>query len=595
MGTGPTQVPTALAILNAGGTVLASAGFSGTTDFGSAEAFDSRLSFTAATAGTYYIRLGELETDYVTSGAFEGGEQALLNVTVTGHAATAAPIEAGNDVISGGDGADTIVGMLGSDTVHGDAGSDTIYSTGNGSYFGDAGNDRIYATPGVPETLDGGADHDTLDTTSWSSGYVINLVTGVTNYLFESFVNFESVTTGAGGDTITGTAGFNVIQTNNGNDTVYAGDGGDLVYGGQGNDVLYGEGGADSLYDGYNSLANDIDTLDGGAGDDTVVYENGTQNGGGAHGGTGIDTLFIYNAAPGDISVQLEGVTTHGAMVMASDGFENFTTYGINNFTVFGTAGANRIVTAGGNDTLRGGGGDDVLSGGAGNDVLVAGAGADAMDGGLGDDTYYADHLGDTVTEATDAGWDVVQATIDHVLADNVEELVLGGAGRDGTGNVLGNILRGSGSNNVLSGLGGADTLRGSGGRDTLLGGNGEDLLDGGVGKDTMTGGAARDVFQFRDGDFGATRALADVITDFSHADAEKINLNLVDANVIAGGNQAFAFIGSGAFTGVAGQLHYAQAAGNTYVEGDTNGDGLADFVIALTGLHGLVASDFVL
>jgi hypothetical protein len=42
-------------------------------------------------------------------------------------------------------------------------------------------------------------------------------------------------------------------------------------------------------------------------------------------------------------------------------------------------------------------------------------------------------------------------------------------------------------------------------------------------------------------------------------------------------------------------QLHYAQAAGNTYVEGDTDGDGLADFVIALTGLHALAAGDFVL
>ncbi len=155
--------------------------------------------------------------------------------------------------------------------------------------------------------------------------------------------------------------------------------------------------------------------------------------------------------------------------------------------------------------------------------------------------------------------------------------------------------MHGSGSNNVLSGLGGADILRGIGGRDTLLGGNGEDLLDGGVGKDTMTGGAGRDVFQFRDGDFGATRALADVITDFSHADAEKINLNLVDANTTAGGNQAFAFIGSGTFTGVAGQLHFAQVGGNTFVEGDTDGDGAADFVVALTGTINLVASDFVL
>ncbi len=147
----------------------------------------------------------------------------------------------------------------------------------------------------------------------------------------------------------------------------------------------------------------------------------------------------------------------------------------------------------------------------------------------------------------------------------------------------------------LFLGLGGDDTIRGGGGRDTIDGGAGADLIDGGVGKDTLTGGTDRDVFQFRDGDFGATRGLADVITDFSHADAEKIQLNLVDANTATAGNQAFTFIGAGTFTGVAGQLHYAYQAGNTYVEGDTNGDGTADFVIALTGTHVLVASDFVL
>ncbi len=246
-------------------------------------------------------------------------------------------------------------------------------------------------------------------------------------------------------------------------------------------------------------------------------------------------------------------------------------------------------------DALSGNGVANRLDGGGGNDVLNGLAGDDVLSGGTGDDIYYVDAAGDTVTEAAGAGWDVVRAGIDYTLTDNVEELFIGGAARNGTGNGLANTLHGSGSNNTLIGLAGDDILRGGGGRDTIDGDDGADLIDGGVGKDTLTGGAARDVFQFHDGDFGATRALADVITDFGHADAEKINLNLVDANVIAGGNQAFAFIGSGAFTGVAGQLHHAQAAGNTYVEGDTNGDGTADFVIALTGLHGLVASDFVL
>ncbi len=35
--------------------------------------------------------------------------------------------------------------------------------------------------------------------------------------------------------------------------------------------------------------------------------------------------------------------------------------------------------------------------------------------------------------------------------------------------------------------------------------------------------------------------------------------------------------------------------AGNTYVEGDTNGDGLAEFAIMLTGTVTLTSADFTL
>ncbi len=108
MGTGNTSVPTALAVLDAGAAVLASAAYSVTPDFGSAEAFDSTLSFTAASAGTYHIRLSELKSDAVGHGAFEGGEQVLLNVSVTGHAATASPVTSGNDTIDGGNGNDNV-------------------------------------------------------------------------------------------------------------------------------------------------------------------------------------------------------------------------------------------------------------------------------------------------------------------------------------------------------------------------------------------------------------------------------------------------------------------------------------------------------
>ncbi len=245
-------------------------------------------------------------------------------------------------------------------------------------------------------------------------------------------------------------------------------------------------------------------------------------------------------------------------------------------------------------DTLYGGNGDDQLLGGDGNDLLIGNLGDDAMTGGAGDDVYLVGQVGDTVTENLNEGIDTVRAGFDYTLGGNVERLIIGGAARNGTGNALDNTLMGSDSSNTLSGLDGADTLRGNGGRDTIDGGAGADLLDGGAGKDTLTGGADRDVFQFRDGDMGASRPLADVITDFSQADREKIQLNLVDADTGTAGNQAFTFLGTGAFTGAAGELRYNVVAGTTWVSADTDGDGGADWYIGLLGVHVLTANDFV-
>ena len=104
------------------------------------------------------------------------------------------------------------------------------------------------------------------------------------------------------------------------------------------------------------------------------------------------------------------------------------------------------------------------------------------------------------------------------------------------------------------------------------------------------------DDFLFRHGDFASdVPSGADRITVFSRAEGDRLHLSSVDANSAAGGNQAFAFIGTGDFTGTAGDLRYEQLSGSTYVSGDTNGDGVADFMIRLDGLHTLGSGDFVL
>lgn len=68
-----------------------------------------------------------------------------------------------------------------------------------------------------------------------------------------------------------------------------------------------------------------------------------------------------------------------------------------------------------------------------------------------------------------------------------------------------------------------------------------------------------------------------------------------MDADTLTEGDQAFQFIGTAAFSNTAGELRYEVVDGNTYVYGDTNGDGAADFMILLAGSYSLTAGDFVI
>ena len=122
-------------------------------------------------------------------------------------------------------------------------------------------------------------------------------------------------------------------------------------------------------------------------------------------------------------------------------------------------------------------------------------------------------------------------------------------------------------------------------------------MLTGGIGKDRLTGGAGLDQFTFADGDLSADPSLTDIIMDFSRAQGDRIKLKAMDADTTLAGDQKFVFIeNEGPFTGVAGELRYVRnGAFGTYIEGDTNGDGTADFVIRLHDMVPLVEGDFVL
>jgi Ca2+-binding RTX toxin-like protein len=122
--------------------------------------------------------------------------------------------------------------------------------------------------------------------------------------------------------------------------------------------------------------------------------------------------------------------------------------------------------------------------------------------------------------------------------------------------------------------------------------------LRGGAGTDTLVGGAGNDRFDWdvlADAGLGSSR---DRVLDFATGD--KLDLAGIDARSATSTNDAFAFIGTADFSGVAGQLRYSlvQGEGSSFlmVQGDVNGDGVADFEIAVFGqLSSLKSTDFVL
>jgi len=274
------------------------------------------------------------------------------------------------------------------------------------------------------------------------------------------------------------------------------------------------------------------------------------------------------------------------------------------------------------------------ISGLDGNDTLVGRLGDDHLMGGAGDDYYYVRNQGDVVIEQAGEGHDTIQAYVDLTLPGNVEDLLLaGGAAHIGTGNALDNHLSAGGGADTLTGLegndrldgwagsdvldgglgddrliggdgndtmlggDGSDRLEGQGGIDSLNGGAGDDMLIGGAGRDIFNGGSGADLFNFQAvADFGgATTSTADRILDFNAAEGDRIHLGAVDAKTGTPANDAFSFIGTAAFGGMAGQLRYFQQAGDTFFAGDTNGDSAADFMVRVVGTHTLTAGNFVL
>lgn len=160
--------------------------------------------------------------------------------------------------------------------------------------------------------------------------------------------------------------------------------------------------------------------------------------------------------------------------------------------------------------------------------------------------------------------------------------------------NVSPETLVGTSVANTLIGGSDVDRIFGLAGNDVLKGEGGNDLLIGGAGRDIMSGGTGADDFDFNAKTESAVGVNRDQIIGFQHG-IDDIDLATIDAKTTVAGNNAFKFIGSQSFHGVAGELHYITSSGSRVVEGDVNGDGRADFQIKVVGLVTLTGGDFVL
>ena len=388
--------------------------------------------------------------------------------------------------------------------IEGSAFADTIFGKNQGGdspdIFGMGGDDRIVAGY-YQSNLYGGDGDDVLDNRNSDYG----------GYLYGGAGNDEILTRtpssaafgddgddnirgawtargGSGDDIITAGSGTFALgyYGDDGNDTLTVIDQQSSMFGGAGADVLNGGTGNDELWshDMDGDFGTEIDQLSGGAGNDRLSIGLGDQ----ADGGTGTDglRLSLAGAASGvtvDFSTLAAGLTVAGTVIQnveyliefTGTGFAdtitlgNHTTWqyakgGEGNDLLQGTATSVSLQGGGGNDTLLGTAVGDDLYGEDGNDLLNGGAGDDFMSGGFGDDRFIVDSAGDRVFETH--GFDTVEASIDYVLPEGFEDLVLTGSAISGTGNWGINRITGTAAANVLDGGSNSDLLIGGAGND---------------------------------------------------------------------------------------------------------------------------------
>ncbi|MFC3174165.1 M10 family metallopeptidase C-terminal domain-containing protein [Novosphingobium bradum] len=190
---------------------------------------------------------------------------------------------------------------------------------------------------------------------------------------------------------------------------------------------------------------------------------------------------------------------------------------------------------------------------------------------------------------ASATGQSISLTVSDHVMVVEIAGLPAGAEVRPAAIDLAMQVNGTTGADRLAGGEN-DDLLAGMPGNDTLLGGGGDDRLVGGLGADDLWGGSGADVFVLQSAAQSTLRQM-DTIHDFSLAEGDRIDLSGIDASTRLAGDQAFTPLGSG-FVRLAGQVIQHDTARGIVIEGDTNGDGKAEFALLVAGVHGLLGSD---
>jgi Ca2+-binding RTX toxin-like protein len=408
----------------------------------------------------------------------------------------------GNDTITGGSGNDQLFGQTGNDTLLGKGGNDALFGgagndvlTGGDAddqMFGEAGDDRMIWNPGDDSDLmEGGAGNDTAEINGGNGAENFTATANGTRVRFDRLdpapfaVDIGTteklvLNMNGGDDTFSATGNLAslisvTVDGGAGNDTILGSNGADTLLGGDGNDFIDGQQGTDVAFLG---AGDDVFQWDPGDGNDTI------------EGQAGLDTMLFNGSAASEIF----DMTANGGRLRFTRNVGNI---------VMDTNDVEKVdVNAlGGTDTINVGNltGTDVTEVNIDLAGVIGGTAGDAL---LDKVTTSGTNAANTI-EVTGAAGAVAIVGLPELVrvknTDATDEIVVNALG--GNDNINASTLVAEAGKLTLDGGAGNDTIFGGRGADILIGGDGNDVIDGQQGNDVAFMGAGNDKFIWDPGD----------------------------------------------------------------------------------------------